>query len=196
MLQLSQGCCPFSSPRVTTPSIFHEFDLLFFTSLVIHLAGSPSMMPLWNWLSLDDLTVISLWLGQTWAVQPLHQVSSATRQDCAVRLFDDLVGMAGWVGNDAEVVEVDKLRWFCAKEKVRIQSKVYTYSSINDSPIHHLRWLGSLWIIQMNQFATVFFTKRCSKLIDLVLHHYWTLRKGLPAVNIKNVANISTLKSN
>ena len=37
------------------------------------------------------------WLGQTWAVQPLHQVSSATRQDCAVRLFDDLVGMVGWV---------------------------------------------------------------------------------------------------
>ena len=72
-------------------------------SLVINLAGSPSMMPLWNWWSLDDLTVISPWLRQTWVVQPLHQVSSATRQDCAVRLFDDLVGMAGRVGNGAEV---------------------------------------------------------------------------------------------
>ena len=40
-----------------------------------------------------------------------------------------------------------------------------------------------------------FFSKRCSKLIDLVLYHDWTLTKGLPAVNIKSLANIVTLKS-
>lgn len=52
MLQLSQGCWPFSSPRVTTSSTKRPTN-------------------------------------------STNQVSSATRQDCAVRLFDDLVGMVG-----------------------------------------------------------------------------------------------------
>lgn len=140
------------------PSFVHEFDLLFFIQCFI---GDQSC-----WFTIHDALmklIVTWWydcdkpLGRSNMGGPTTPPGLLCH---AARLCRAFVWWFGWHGGLGREwrrggwVEVDKLRWFCAKEKVRIQSKVYTYSSINDSAIHHLWCLGSPWIIQMNQFAT------------------------------------------
>ena len=177
MLQLSRGWPLFLT---TSDNTLH---LLFMNltcwissnaSLVINLAGSPSITPLWNWLSLGVMTVFSafgVWSndGRLTAKrrrpndghQPLAGLLCHTARLC--RAFVRWFGWHGGLGLvDPGEWLTRWLRWTNSHDLCKRKGEntiCSLYSSMNDSAIHHLGWLVALWIIQMNQFATGFLAK-------------------------------------